>query len=257
MEHSGTTLISLLLNGHPRICSGVECGLLLSNIHDYDKAKPFYQWLIIDGWHWGLTEQDRKTLTTACSYDEAYGMLSHYKGRGNSDPKLRELFAEAPLIYDKTPAYIYRIDEIIKKVKQPFIVTIKTPRERLESCIKRGQSVSDFLNYYALAMKKTMKAYTENPNRLLLVSYKSLSTDHEAVMERIQSFIKIEDPVNLSLDRYNQRFGRLIKKRNSFHSDEISYSPPSIPLSESDVQALHKFNRKWGKLIDEISQICI
>ncbi|MGD8629174.1 MAG: hypothetical protein PVH38_02905 [Gammaproteobacteria bacterium] len=43
MEHNGTTLVSQLLNGHPRVASGVECGLLSSHIVDFHKIEPFYE----------------------------------------------------------------------------------------------------------------------------------------------------------------------------------------------------------------------
>jgi hypothetical protein len=41
MEHSGTTHLSKILSAHPEIMSGFECGLLLSNIKDYQKVGPW------------------------------------------------------------------------------------------------------------------------------------------------------------------------------------------------------------------------
>jgi len=73
MENTGTTLLSQLLNAHPDVASGVECGLLLSEIYDFHRIHPFYDWLIGTRNHdWGLSQIDRKSLLKAMTYDEAF-----------------------------------------------------------------------------------------------------------------------------------------------------------------------------------------
>jgi len=115
MEHSGTTLASQLLNGHPRVASGVECGLLLSHIVDFHKIEPFYEWLCGDGWGRALLPQHREKLLKARSYAEAYCLLGRFKGLGQEDSRLRYIFTGSNLIYDKTPRYVYQLGRIAKK----------------------------------------------------------------------------------------------------------------------------------------------
>ena len=135
MERSGTTLISQLLNGHPRIAAGVECGLLLSSLSDFHRISPFYDWMTSDNWGWALRPQDRARLLKARSYDEAYCLLGRLKGRAQSDPELQKIFSEADLIYDKTPSYVYKLFYIVKKIEKP-IDNVKFFEDPMEKAIR-------------------------------------------------------------------------------------------------------------------------
>lgn len=257
MEKSGTTLLSQLLNGHPNIASGVELGFLLSNILDFKYLSPFYDWMTADNWGWGITVQDREKLMTANSFDEMYFMLNEFKGKNHQDTYLRQLFESSEWIYDKTPKYIYHLNTVMKKVDRPFIITFKTPLEGIAGVKKRGANVDAFLRGYARALRQITRASERAPDRLLVVKYRSLATDPTATMNAVKRFIGIDDDIELSLERYNERFGKAITSRNSFHNDVIVYTEPAPHLSESENDTLVKFMCRHQSRLHTVENIAI
>lgn len=244
-EHSGTTLLSQLLNGHPDIASGVECGFLLSDITNFNLVTPFYDWLSSTNWGWGVTKEDRDDILSSSSYTEMYDKLHRYSGRLHEDDRLKLIFKNSKYIYDKTPRYVYWLPEIMRKINRPFIVTLKTPREAIESNIKRGGNTKKILHsQYAPSLLNIKSALQEHPDRLLIVSYKSLASNHESIINRVKLFIGLDDEVLLNIDQYNKRFGTHINSKNSFKMSHVKYSPPSSALSASDQQALQAFELK-------------
>ena len=251
MEHSGTTLCSQLLNGHPEVAAGVECGLLLSNIHDFNDVQPFWEWLLgFDSWNWGLTESDRDKILLATSYQEAYLHLANCKGRAHTIDALRNVFVNSPIIYDKTPRYVYTLDELIEKVDRPFLITFKSPDEALSGHLKRTQKrelFNDFINRYKRAVSQIVSAKKNFPQRVLIVRYQSLAQSHQEVMSKICEFLDFPSPVPLNLDNYNKRYGRHIVSRNSFIKSKVEYVKPILDLNWNQ-------NRKLKKMINIINQ---
>ena len=56
MQHSGTTYLNNVINSHPRIMSGFECGILLGNLRNFVNVKPFSDWLKEGNTHFGLPD---------------------------------------------------------------------------------------------------------------------------------------------------------------------------------------------------------
>ena len=63
MERSGTTYLSRIIMSHPKIWSGFECGVLLGNINNFYKNKPFCEWIEKRGWHFGLGQHASKNIS--------------------------------------------------------------------------------------------------------------------------------------------------------------------------------------------------
>lgn len=242
MEHSGTTFLSQLLNGHPRIASGVECGLLLSAPHDFHAVQPFYDWLVgEEGWGWCLTPADRQRILVCRDHYEAYWVLSAFKGRAQRDDRLRRIFLESDLIFDKTPRYIYNLDKIMEKVNSPFLVTVKTPAEQYVSAKKRGVTdVDAFLMRYEKAMSAVKRALHHYPDRLMVIEYKRLVTDTPIVMQQVAEFIGMKEASYFCLEKYNERFGNLIQIKNSFDNSKAHYHPPEDQLTKQELSKLNK-----------------
>lgn len=217
MEHSGTTVVSQLLNAHPRVAAGVECGLLLREPKEFDQSKPFWDWLLDSGWGWGLLPAQRAQLLQVATYDEAYTLLNRYKGSAHSG-ELREIFRSSDLIFDKTPAYVYHLPAIAKKVDAPIIVTLKAPAEAWLSAQKHGLSLPIFLHNYVVSTR----AAAATP-RAMIVFQRQIDEDMDAVMQDIAQYIGL--PGDYSMDAYNRRFGRLIKSRNSFQKRKLVREP--------------------------------
>lgn len=256
MEHSGTTLASQVLNGHPNVASGVECGLLLSNITDFASVSPFYEWLCGQNWSWGLRPEDRRKLLEARSFSEAYYLLGKFKGRGHDDERLRKLFTESDLIFDKTPRYVYTLTRIVQKVDRPFIVTVKDPIEAIESARKRGTNIPRFLRRYGHAIAQIAGAVESRPQQVMIVRYQSLAGSFSSTVTAIAAFVGLDD-VTLSLERYNDRFGRLVQSNNSFRPDRVEYVPPAVDLSRKERLALDKMRARYEKQLKVIDRVSV
>lgn len=222
MPHSGTTLLSQMLNSHPRIASGVECGLLLARPGEFDKLAPYWDWFLDGNWSWGLTRADRQRLLTAQTHSEAYRVLNSVKGK-SLDGVLFNFYQSADLIYDKTPEYVYHLPDIASKIDVPFIITVKWPADALESSRKRKESFFGFSRRYINAIRRI------NSSRALIVSYSDLSSDINRSMERVSSYLSLDGKI--TLEEYNRVFGRFIVSKNSFRSDRVFYVPAKRGLA--------------------------
>ena len=83
----------------------------------------------------------------------AYKLLNKYKGGNHKDPYLMSLFKKSNLIFDKTPSYIFKLDNIMRKIDVPFVITLKTfPEGLLGHCRRKGVNLyqlmfSNFTNF--------------------------------------------------------------------------------------------------------------
>ena len=101
IPNSFTTVVSQLLHCHPNVAAGVECGMLLSNIHDFNEIEPFWDWLVSgEKWGWCLNKVDRNKLLSAKNFEHAYEILNEIKGRENKDPYLKSIFQDSDLIFE-------------------------------------------------------------------------------------------------------------------------------------------------------------
>ena len=261
MERSGTTLVSQLLNGHPRIKSGVECGVLLSDIYNFNKIQPFYEWMVsnddFNSWGWSITRADRKRLLTAQSYDEFYWLLNKFKGSAHKNKSIGQKFMAADMIFDKTPRYVYSLSNIMSKTAYKFVVTLKNPSEQYMSAKKYSRTgevdLDTYKRQYLSAYNEICKAVELFPDRIKVVKYKDLVFNTEKVMLNIKQFIGIHDQVLLGLDQYNQEVGDLFKTQtisnrlNSFQSQQIVYKDPQKHLS---VQELESIDQAFKNIVD-------
>lgn len=252
MERSGTTLLSQLLNAHPRIKSGVECGVLLSNIHDFGKVKPFYDWMLASNdkhhWGWSITLSDRRRLLTAHSYDEFYWLLNLFKGSAHCNAEIQKKFKQADLIFDKTPRYVYSLSKIMAKTPYKFLITLKTPSEQYLSALKYSRTgivdLVQFRKNYLLAYDQINQSFMAYPDRVLVIPYKKLVEEMATVMKQVKSFLALDDKCILDLEHYNCELGSLFgtnisnRAGNSFTSDRIYYQNPSTVLSSHQLEQL-------------------
>ena len=210
MPNSFTTVISQLLMCNPNIASGVECGILLSEIKDFNKIQPFWDWLISkEKWGWCLNKADRQKLLKAKSYIHAYEILNEVKGKENPDCYLRDLFANSNLIFDKTPEYIFNLCKIMDKIDIPVVITLKTWEEGLESIIKRKRKsfiniLSYFLSYYK-ALNQMIRSLKKYPDRILIIDYKQFCSQTKLTMNMVAKHfdIEMEDEYNNSIQAIN------------------------------------------------------
>lgn len=256
IEHSGTTLLSQLLNGHPRIASGSELGILLSDIYNFSSQHPFFEWLVDDERRmgWGINRKDRDRLLTTHSFDEFYWLLNKLKGTSLSNPVVQNKFRVSDFLYDKTPRYVFSLSKVVRKIDVPFVVTLKTPYEQFASVKKRAEifnrklDIDAFSQSYLKAMREIESAETYCGDRLLIVPYKILTGDVVAAMERIKKLIGLDDDYELNLERYNEEYGKHVKPGRFFVKDKIFYNDPMEKLTDSEIKRLTEVERQMPRL---------
>lgn len=208
MEKSGTTFLSKLLAANPAIMCGFECGLLLSRISDFHKVQPFYDWMSesTDIGHWGIRPEDMETVCRAGSFRDAYSRIHRYAGRVGSE-RSRACFRDAKWIIDKTPKYIFHLEQVMEKIDVPFIVIEKDIVHQYRSFQKRSIRMEDFLVAYSEYRCHLNAAQKRFPNRILLVSYRRLLVDPDATMKEIYHFLNIPWYPKTSLYEFYKKTG--------------------------------------------------
>ena len=132
IEHSGTTLVSDLFRQVPQVDSGFECGVLLGDTpRAFPEMQPFAQ-NILGGWK--ITRED---LVSSCDTDDFKQFYENLRS------KCRSLKPDTKDIFDKTPRYLARLAECLKKMPVPFIVMFKDPRALVYSDFTRSKQ-ADF-----------------------------------------------------------------------------------------------------------------
>ena len=147
LEHTGTTLVSELFRQIPDCDSGFECGVLLAeNPSSFKNLQPFYG-NVKNGW-----EIKDKHLEEACEskeFSQFYDLIYENSNLFNQIPSIR---------FDKTPRYISDLENIIKKLNVPAVVTCKSIQSIAWSDYKRSKffnsnDIESFLNSYVKSKK--------------------------------------------------------------------------------------------------------
>ncbi len=73
-------------------------------------------------------------------------------------------------------------------------------------------------------------------------------------MNKIQTFIGLGEIIDLTLNRYNKRFGNLITFTNSFQKNHINYYEVTPALNRSESLLLSKFQTEQAELLAFLEQ---
>lgn len=115
---------------------------------------------------------------------------------------------------------------------------------------KRGAlEIGSFFEAYSSVIRRIYAVQQDFPERILVVPYAKLARDTQKVMEKVCRFIGLEDGIDLSLDRYNARFGKLVESRNSFDSSKLIYTEPKVELLEEELNLLRELSSELPNLI--------
>lgn len=181
IEHSGTTLVSDLFRQVPGVDSGFEVGVLMKESpREFRSFDPFIGHMN-EGW--GLTDSDLDVICDTDSFDEFYDRL-----RAHAD----EIDDDA-VLFDKTPRYLKRLDEVLDRSGVPAVMTFKDPRSIVASDFKRSKT-DDFDGWYAEYygpkahyMKSLYRNYENHrdDSRVAFASLEQISINTEATLKRI------------------------------------------------------------------------
>ena len=207
MEHSGTTLLSQLLNSHPLVKSGFECGILMASPGSFHTLDPFWDWFCTPDKGWCLSEESRDAMNRVSSHHHAYRILRDNFGELQSVARLSEATRGATLVIDKTPAYVRELTRIMSRTNRPVVVMLRTTQDIWSSYRKRNVKVANFLTQYLRMAEGLAAALHEYGDRILVVRYASLAGESDKTMRRVAEFVGLPPPHDLTMDRYLARFG--------------------------------------------------
>ena len=197
MENSGTTFLSQNIASHSLIKGGFECGILLGNINNFEKVLPFSKWLKNADYQYGLPNNYLDEIKNM-NYKEIYDYICINKGnQGTSHDQL--ILKGASFIYDKTPRYVYHLQEILRKIKDSnlnipvFIICKNFDLLYYSRVIKRNGCVNNYLSYIKLFIKQ-MKYLKENKKE-------------NVFLFDFENYIK-------NIDKYNNFIMNIINKYN-------------------------------------------
>jgi hypothetical protein len=187
IEHSGTTLLSLLLGRHPQLCGGFECGLLLADSpKDFAKLEPWHQWMMdpIEIGHWGIPKSAMHEITESADWAGAYQkIIEHSPLFGRPDQR----------VIDKSPRYRLNLSEILDKVPEEIrCLVIEKTLENLWLSFRKRTDFEDYAGRCRLYRATRRRALAKHGDRIRIIRYENLCTRVVEEMRAAFSFLELE-----------------------------------------------------------------
>ena len=247
MQHSGTTYLNNIINSHSRIMSGFECGILLNKLENFDKVQPFSEWLKIGKTLFGLPNNYLEEIKNM-NYEEVYNYIAKNKGSKN-DCHYQELIKKCPNFTDKTPAYIYQLENIynkVKKLKIPFIVILKNYDEIYYSwVIKRKITYKHFIENIKLVIQ-SLEFISKNPKEnIYVMEYQDVINKKEKYNNHLMNIITTYNKVIPREKLFEEKFNQKIKHTNVYQSDKKA---TTINVNTEN----HKFKETYNQLLNSL-----
>ena len=245
MQHSGTTYLNNVINSHPRIMSGFECGILLGDLKNFDYIKPFSDWIKEGKTHFGLPEDYLEKIKNM-NYEQVYNYIHRNKG-SKKDSNHQYLIKKAPNFTDKTPAYIYELGNIHNKIKSLdipiFVVLKKYELIHYSWVIKRKISHNVFINNLLLCIESLKYILTNHNANIYVFDYDDLinnkDTYNQYIMDTICSFHHEIPNRKLSIDRYNSKI-----------KNNIKYVPDTSNKINTIIPSEHEYRQLYNHLLN-------
>lgn len=247
MQHSGTTYLNNIINSHSRITSGFECGILLKNIKEFDTVKPFSDWLKTGKTHFGLPD-DYLDKIKNMNYEEVYAYIQKNKGSKN-DSYIQTLLKKCPYFTDKTPAYIYEIESIHKKIETlniPVIITLKKYDAIYYSwVIKRKISFDVFIFNIQNCIKSLTYILNNNCDDIYVYEYDDYILQKEVYNKHFMDIItKYNNKINIE-KLFEEKYNGKMKVSEKYTNDS-KFKDNIINIQVSEYQNI------YNNLIDKL-----
>tara|TARA_A100001015_G_C15039012_1_gene738283 strand:+ start:3351 stop:4142 length:792 start_codon:yes stop_codon:yes gene_type:complete len=241
MQHSGTTYLNNLLNSHSQVMSGFECGILLGNINEYHKIKPFSDWLTNDCSYFGLPNNYLNEIKNK-NYKQVYEYIHKNKGSKNNS-NIQKLIKHSKYFTDKTPAYIYNIENINNKIFNldiPIIITLKKYDEIYYSwVVKRNIGFNAFIKNLRQCTNSLRYIMKNKPKNIYLFEYNDYIQNKESYNKFFMDIIlKHNKGINiekLSEEKYNIK----INNKNNVYSKDNKLKNNNFPKIEDELKNIY------------------
>ena len=191
-EKSGTTLINEILRRHPRLDSGHEVGVLLvDSPRQFHTRQPYYSFFCET---WKLS---RAEAAKVCDTDD---LATFYRRARALSPVIVD---KSVSIFDKTPAYMLHLSEVLSRAPLPCIVSVRDPRALMHSWANwSGHSADperwlnenfDYnLNRFLSYGRGFRRAAEARADLLRVSQFEHLSENPETEFEKIFQFLGLE-----------------------------------------------------------------
>ncbi len=182
--------MSELIRQHPRIDGRFEGGLLLAkNLADFATLEPYVSNLKR---FWHLSDDDIAYICSASYWLDAYERLR----------ECSDLTDKSVSLYDKTPAYMRKLANILGKVDVPAVCVVRDPRALYWSHWKhlprtgdgpsRKLGIREWARYYLHYADGLQEAQERFPQRILVVQFEELVLSPERLGRQIYDFLGLE-----------------------------------------------------------------
>jgi hypothetical protein len=241
-EQGGTTLVSQLLQQHPNLYSGFECGfLLVDNPIDFLQLEPYYT-IAMRGW--GLADQDLQYVCQADSWSTLYARLKQCSSITKDKLDC--------WILDKTPKYMECLSAVLAKIPDVrCIVIVRDPRAVLWSWAKRSElSPAEWEATQLQAHCQRYLSYARGyrnaiadgfADRILLVHYEALCINQAEEARKMFDFAGLEFELSYlefgkQIERFPNVYGNDISARYlAEYKEGFSKEACSVILKETEV----------------------
>jgi len=196
---------------HPQVWSGFETGIFLRDFESVIQAT----WMTHDRWHWGIEAADLKRINRTECYETKFRLLREAAGtkqRNSPFSFMRKNFQDSPYVIDKTPQYVYEIDDVLRKTDAPVFMVYKDFPTYFRSQTFRSkpiEKIKELRRRFVDSVKVALKNRTSN-NQLFLFSLETYIQNSDEchrffltkIAERLPEF---QTTPTLSLNNYRNR----------------------------------------------------
>lgn len=200
MEHSGTTFLARNINRLKGVRNGFECGVLLApSPRRFHRFQPYYGWMStpVEKGHWGLSRKDLEFCCDTDSFDEFYRRVHRLS------PACR-----GTRMIDKTPGYVFHLDQVMHRVDVPVLITDKDIRLMYRSYSRRSRlplwplRLLAFLRRQMLYRRNLLRWFGDP--RLLIVRHDRLAREPEVVLREVCALLGVAFNPDESMDMGNR-----------------------------------------------------
>lgn len=188
-EKSGTTVINEVLRRHPRLDSGHEVGVLLvESPREFHSKQPYYSFFRET---WKLSNAEVEQI---CDTDD---WSTFYRRARALSPVIAD---KSVSIFDKTPAYMAHLSDVLRKAPLPCVVSVRDPRALMFSWANWSGHSSDpnewlgehferNCNRFLTYARGYREAARSHPELLRVSQFEHVSINPEVEFEKIFEFL--------------------------------------------------------------------
>jgi len=271
LNRSGSTLLTSILNAHPKVIGLPESSFSLNLAIHFQKANytnDDYERIVSALWIrmrafekvWNL---DKKVLLNNLQKTKPQTIKAIIQEIQLSYSQRKDILC----VVDKNPIYNHFIDLLNRTFEgNKKIILLRDYRDRFHSLTTQNQKISYLKRLFhhfswKVQVKKYLEIIRKNPTNVLLIKFEDLIIDPVATSQRICEFLELDFEENMIHNRlsaipdFSSTKELTIKHQRTRNEFDLSQINKVDHLSIKDLKALHFFNSKIGSQLGYYSEI--